>query len=322
MIKLWICLLGMLSLPALSLAQASETQFQQIALLVIEQRLEQRGDAPLSGVLSQIGQETFLPDTEVRHRLVDLLDNLETQRQGKSAVWKKLLELGKKQGSQKRAEKLLRQVTDNTRKALLNPSDYKGRGYDLKAIVDDAEEDGQFPPGQGKDLVLQMLSLGAASTVPRLAGIPQKIKLLVEVQITPPEVASSAAESLTPEEGSQEKLAVIAPQLLPSLVKALSASGYITWAGDQPTAQSTPGYHLVVTLQDLKDSNNGGPQQLSLTGQLTLLPLVDEAPVYQRPLLIKRVSSKEKALDPTSPEFSNEVATKIRYILDAYLSAR
>lgn len=323
MIKTWIGILGVLSLPALSLAQANDIQFRQLSLLVLEQRLEQREGAMLSGVLNQICQETHLPDTEARKRLVSLLDSLEAQRRDKGPAWKALMNLGKKQAPQKGVEKFLRQLGDSARKALLSPSDRKGWDCDLKTLVADAEQNAQLLPGQGKELLLQMLSLGSASTVPRLAGIPQQINLLVEVQNTPLEVASATADSPAIGTGAQAKLADISQHLLPALVKDLPSSPRIKSAVDQSSAQLQPDYRLVVTLENLQDSYNGGPlQQITLTAQLALVSLKNETQVYQRPLIVKRYTSTGKVIDPLSAEFGDEAATKIRHALDSYLSAR
>lgn len=323
MIKTWIGILSVLSLPALSLAQASDTQFCQLALLVLEQRLEQSEKAMLSGVLNQISQETHLPDSEARKRLVSLLDNLEGQRKNKGPAWKALLSLGKQQGASKQAEKFVRQLSDSGRKALLSPPDRKGGDSDLKTLVADAEQNAQLQPGQGKELLLQMLSLGSASTVPRLAGVPQQISLLVEVQSTPLEIVSATADSPTIGTGAQAKLPDISQCLLPSLVQDLPASPRIKSAVQEPTAQPQPDYRLVVTLEDLKDSYNGGPQQeITLTARLALFSLKNEAQVYQRPLIVKRYTSTGKVIDPLSAEFCDETAAKVRRTLDTYLSAR
>ncbi|MBI2502751.1 MAG: hypothetical protein HYW07_05905 [Candidatus Latescibacteria bacterium] len=322
MIKTWIGILGMLSLPALSLAQANDIQFRQLALLVLEQRLEQREGAMLNGVLNQISQETHLPDTETRKRLVSLLDSLETQRREKSAGWKALINLGKKQAPSKGVEKFLRQLADDARKALLSPPNRKGGDCDLKTLVADAEQNAQLLPGQGKELALQLLSLGSASTVPRLAGVPQQVRLLVEVLNAPVEVVSATADSPIIGSGAQTKLPDIPQLLLPSLVQDLATSPRIKSAVEQPSAQ-LPDYRLVVTLADLQDSYNGGPQQqITLTAQLALISLKNEEQVYQRPLIVKRYTSTGKVLDPASAEFCKEVATEIRHALDAYLSAR
>lgn len=323
MTKTWILVLGVLSLPTLGQAQANDTQFRQLALLVVEQRLEQSEKAMLSGVLNQLCQETHLPDTEARRRLLGLLDSLEAQRRGKSPGWKTLLTLAKQQGSAKGAEKLLRQLSESARKALLVPPDRKGGDSDLKALVADAEQKAQLQPGQGKELLLQMLSLGSASTVPRLAGIPQQISLLVEVQNAPLEVVSATADAPVILSDPQAKLPEMPPLLLAALTQELPHSARIRSARPEPDLQSLPDYRLVVTLEGLQDSYNGGPmQEITLTAQLALVSIKDEVQVYQRPLIAKRYTSTGKVLDPLSPEFCAEAAGKVRRALESYLSAR
>ncbi|MDO8464499.1 MAG: hypothetical protein Q7S46_04495, partial [Gallionella sp.] len=142
----------------------------------------------------------------------------------------------------------LRQLADSARKALLTPPDRKGGDSDLKTLVADAEQIAQLQPGQGKEMLLEMLSLGSASTVPRLAGVPQQISLLVEVVNAPVEVVSTADPPITGS-GAQTKLPDIPQLLLPSLVKDLPASPRIKSAVAQPPAQ-LPDYRLVVTLID------------------------------------------------------------------------
>lgn len=323
MASIWIVLLGMLSLPALGLAQASDTQFRQLALLVVEQRLEQSEKAMLSGVLNQLCQETHLPDAEARKRLLALLDNLEAQRREKGPAWKAMLTLAKKQGPAKGAEKLLRHLSEDLRRVLLSTPDRKGGDPDLQTLVADAEQHAQLQPGQGKEMLLQMLSLGSASIVPRLAGIPQRIRLLVEVQNAPLEVASASAEAPVITSGAQAKLPDMPPLLLAALTQELPHSARISAAAPEPDPQSPADYRLVVTLAALQDSYNGGPlQEITLSAQIALISVKGEAQVYQRPLIVKRYTSTGKVIDPLSPEFCAEAAANIRRALDGYLAAR
>lgn len=323
MMKTWIGVLAALWLPAAVLAQADGTQFRQIALLTLQLRLEQGGGALLNGVLNQICQDTQLPETETRKRLLDLLSEFEAQRRTKGPEWRTIAALCKKQGAGGKGEKFLRQFADNMRSALRAPAGRKTGDYELKEMVAEAESSTKLMPDQGRDLLLQLLSLGSATTMPRLAGVPQKISLLVEVQPAPVEVVSAdtGVPPLTSE--IQAKLAAMPPLLLAALSAELPSSLRIDAVVTEVPAQSTPDYWLVVTLEGLRDSYNGGPlQEITLTTQLALLPMRTEVPVLQRPLLVKRYTSTGKVLDPLSREFCGEAAANIRRALDTYLSAR
>lgn len=322
MTKMWIGVVVCLWLPVLCLAQEKEeTRFRQVALLILQQRLEHPDVDYLEGVVNQIARETHLPDAEARKRLVVLLDSLEVQRKGKTALWKKLAGAGGKEVPAKTGEKFLGQLAEEARKLLVRQS--RGRGdYALQDLVDQAAQNTGLLPHQGKDLLLQALSLGSGSTVPRLAGIPNQIGIVVEVQnrlaggADPAQATAEAAAKLQTDQLDQV--------LLPALLRELPASPRIKWAVEKPDPAAPPDYLLSVAIEDLQDCYSGGQmQKLSLTAQLALKPAAGQAQVYQRPLVVDQYTSVERANTPgQTDEFFKEVALKIRTSLDDFLSAR
>ena len=94
MYRIWPLIPLYLLLPSLGAAQESEESFRQTALSVLQQQLQQANLGLSGAVLKRIAQETGLSEVETRQRLLVLLDSLETERQGNTAIWQEVLSVG------------------------------------------------------------------------------------------------------------------------------------------------------------------------------------------------------------------------------------
>ena len=326
MIPRWIgVFVGCLSLPALCLAQGQkEAQFRQVGLLILQQRLAQPEADYLESTLAQIARETLLPNSEVRSRLVRLLDSLEVQRKQQTGVWEKVIAVGGEGVSPKVADKFLTQLATETRKLLVEQNRHGG-DYELQALIKEAVRKAKLTPAQGTDLLLKALSLGSGSTMPKSAGIPDQIGLLVEVynrlakgSALPQETAADRAG-----DAAGQQSAALHRTLMPVLLQTLPASDRIKWAVDKPDSTPPPDYLLSVTIDDLQDQRAGGQMKRLLTAELMLKSADGQKQVYRRPLKVDQYSSVQKADTPAQWDaFYQDFAQRIRTSLDEFLSAR
>jgi hypothetical protein len=268
-------------------------------------------------VIAQIAQETSLPPSEARVRLYTLVDSLQVQRRRKTEQWQRLVQAGGKQVPPQVADKFLNTLLSEARRLVTKQAD-----YDLLPVVEFAAQRAKIPPHEAKDFLLQVLSLGSGSSMPRLAGIPSKISLLVEVQDR--SRGKKGPDPAAPADSTEARTPDFADLMLPLLLQELPQSPRIKWAGDGSLQGQEPDYQLVVSIDDFHDGREaGGVQILSLTARLVLKPVASDTRVYQRPLTVNYYALAEGA-NSGQPidELRSQACTKIRRALDDYLATR
>ena len=313
MVWKWIGILGCLSLLGLGAAQGEEqSQFRQVGLLILQQRLAQPEVDYLESTLGQIAREALLPNGEARIRLIAILDTLDAQLKQQGAIWERVVAVGGEGVSPKMADKFLAPLLVETRKLLVEQN-RRGGDYSLQDLIKAAAQKAKCTPDQGNELLLKMLSIGSRSTMPRGAGIPDQIGVLVEVD-------NRLAADTTGAGGAN---AALDRTLMSVLLAELPTSGHIKWAGEKPDSTAAPEYWLAVMIHDLQDHRAGGQMKRLLTAELTLKPAGSEVPVYRRPFKVDQYTSVEKADTPAQwAAFYKDTAQQIRTCLDEFLSAR
>lgn len=309
-----------LAVPVLCLAEPDPgVQFRQIALLILQQKLEKTGNRLSGEVMNQIAQETGLPPSEIRVKLYTLVDSLQVQRRQKTEQWQRLVQAGGKQIPPQVADKFLNTLLTEARRLVTKQAD-----YDLLHIVEFAAQRAKIPPHEAKDFLLQAMSLGSGSSMPRLAGIPSKISLLVEVQDRTVDKGDAALSAELDSTGARRP--DFANPMLPLLLQELPQSPRIKWAVDGSTKGQEPDYQLVVSIANFHDGREaGGVQTLSLTAKLVLKAVASDTRVYQRPLTVHYYPLAEaEGANSGEPvdELRSQACTKIRRALDDYLATR
>lgn len=325
MIRRWIGALVCLSLPGMCPAQGQdEAQFRQVALLILQQRLAQPEADYLESTVAQIARETLLPNAEVRSRLVRLLDSLEVQRKEPTAVWGKVIAVGGEEVAPKAVEKFLAQLAAETRK-LLAQQGRSSADYDFQRLIKEAARKAKLAPEQGSQLLLKALGIGSGSTMPRLAGIPDRIGILVEVS-NPFAAEGTSTPGAASDSGGgaiKRQSAELLRTLMPILLRELPTSDRIKWAAETPDSTAPPDYLLSVIIEDLQDQRAGGQMKRLLKAELTLRSADGQLQVYRRPLKVDQYTSVEKGDTPSQWEaFCRDIAQKVRGCLDEFLSAR
>ncbi len=241
MIKYRLGVLSLLLLPVGGHAQEEEVvSFRAIALAVLGQQVQGIGVADSQGVVEQIAQESGLDQTEVRGKLVELLDELDNQRRGKTEVWKSLVTAGGDEVAEKKADKFLKEMDKAMRKVLK-----KEGAYALEPLVNKAARKAKMPTYQGKDFLVLLLNPGVDETMPTVE-LPDKIGLLVAGE-SKYAIDRTAFESIlitASDRLNQNKVRNVHKPITKVLAPELEGSGFVKWALGRPNPKLTPDCRL------------------------------------------------------------------------------
>jgi hypothetical protein len=164
--------LCLLLLPVLGHAEEENVaSFRNLTLEVLGQLVQDIGASHSQGVVEQIALASGLAKAEVRGKLIELLDELETQRKGKTEAWQSLVTAGGGDITAKKAGKFLKELSKSVRKVL-----GKEGIYALAPLVKKAARKAKMPTYEGRDYLVVLLNPGEA--MPKIE-LPDRIGLVV-----------------------------------------------------------------------------------------------------------------------------------------------
>ena len=230
--------LCLLLLPVLGAAEEEKASFRDITLAMLGQLVGDIGAAHTQGLVEQIAEESGLDKTEVRGKLVELLDELEAQRKGKTEAWNGLVTTGGEDITEKKADKFLKELGKSLRKVL-----EKEGVYALDPLVKKAARKAKMPTYQGTDFLVMLLNPAEVMPPPEL---PDKIGLVV-VGESKYAIDVTAFESIlitSSDRLNQNKVRNVHKPIAEALIPELEGSGFVKWAVDKPDPKLTPDCRL------------------------------------------------------------------------------
>ena len=240
--RIWIYALfaGLIAIPARPQDNEPEL-FQRLTFSTLSQQLQEPSGGSSQALMEALMEGSGLEESEVRHRLLALLDRLDAARQEQSEVWKDLISMGKKKVSAKQATRFLRELIQEARKKLGKKGDYV-----LRSIVVRAAEKARMMPYQGKDFLLAALSAGAGGPAGNSSDLPEKIGVLVEGQSSYPIDPTGFADLLRTAEDklNYTKIKDIHVPIRAFLVQELAESQHIKWALEKTHPRLQPDCQL------------------------------------------------------------------------------
>jgi len=151
--------------------------FQEVTLNVLGQQLQGFGSATSREIVERIAQESGLTASEVRGKLLGLLDEFEAQRQEKTEIWNDFVSRRSESVSAKQTEKFLEELGKSLRKGLSEEGDYL-----LKSLVARASRKAKMLTYEGEDFLLKILGPEGTQRDKALLSVdlPEEIGILIE----------------------------------------------------------------------------------------------------------------------------------------------
>ena len=242
-------------LLALGPAEGEEVaSFRDLALVELGQLVQNLGTLHSQGVVEQIAQQSGLDETEVRGKLVELLDELEAHRKGKTDAWKSLVTAGGDEITQKEADKFFKELDKSVRKVLK-----KGGAYPLAPLVKKASKKAKIPSYQGTDFLVLLLNPGESMPTVEL---PDRIGLVV-VGESKYAINLTAFEPLlitSSDRLNQNKVRNVHKSITKALLPELERSGFVKWAMDKPDPKLPPDCRLDFEIEWFSTTSRTGGQ--------------------------------------------------------------
>ena len=315
-----IRLIPLLFLPILCPAQTdaapSSTDLDSAAMSALREAFVLTAPAYSRDLLDTLATRTGLSRTEVRTRLLVRLDSLEQQREKETEVWQKLTGLGGANLPSETADKLLRNLAREARKAL----DAKGNVL-LDNSVKQATKKTRLYDYQGRDFLLQALDWGLTGSLADAEG--QDFGVLVgghtnrfELHQDPLFVFFDSDD----EAYVLEQVREIQRFIVPALVNRLPASKHVRWAVRQRdyNALVEPRYKFVFGVDELTFTGSNLDLRPCVEASIELLAWPDQTPAHAwnfQHCTEKHGSATTHELTP----FYDEVAEEVQKLLDSYL---
>lgn len=232
---------------AASSSAGAQADPRTAALTILAEELAKPGSGFSRDMLSRVGVATGRTDEALRTVLRSLLDDLDAERQDKTAAWKELTALGGEDGDVRKNDRLLHEFINWGRKATRGNNNY---GMDL--ILERAAEKARLPTYRARELLVQFANLGLTGTARPAASLPEKLGLLVTGQSEYRVDPSRFLGMLISEEdiSRQTRFRDIHVPLVAGLVEVLPEAEGVRWAIDGSHPRLEPDAELQLTVTD------------------------------------------------------------------------
>ena len=315
---MWKYLIIPLCFTVLCSAQPVENaRFRRTAFSVLRAEFAQQTPSYSKTVLARLAAETGLAETEIRTRLLALLDSLEHQRKKKTEAWKALTQLGGADIPARAAGKLLQRLIEEGRSVLSDEENYL-----LDRGIRRAAGKAKLQSFQGRAFVLQALDRAlAGSGAGEGAG---DFGILVSGHTNRFEIHKDPLFIFFASQDEAyvlEQVREIQRFIIPALVRELPESKSIKWAVRQREFNPLvdPRYHLVFGVDALKFIGSNRNLRPCVEATIELIDWSTRNAVLSRSLEFCTEQHGSKVTHELGP-FYDEVAEKTREIIDEFLS--
>ena len=229
--------------------------FRQQVLSALGAHLLQPEPLSTRAFVRGLMKRTGVGGSDVRNGMLDLLDSLDAERKGKSEKWERIRKSGGTQVKPKQVEKLLKELTKRTRKALK-----KNEDKTLGSLLKHGAKKAGLPDYRARAVLLRALEVSTDSAAVFL-GFPARVGISLEV--TTPVVAWTKAAMLEAQIAARHGGSNImiplpvtddspaAQGILSSLAQRLEESQRVAWVSSQSAKPVKPDCRLVFAIREL-----------------------------------------------------------------------
>ncbi len=225
---------------------ATAQDLRQVALKILLEDLAKSGSTFSRDMLARATTASSLEDKTIRTDLQQLLDKLDDQRKGKTALWKGLTALGGDDVGPKKMDRLLREFIDWGRKATKSSGN-----YDLQLIIERSAKKAKMPTHRAQELLALVAGLGLRGEVTTAPTLPEKLGILVVGISEYPVDGSRFPGMLRTEEdiNRQTRFRDIHLPVVAGLVAVLPETEGVRWTIDGPHPRLRPDcvLHMSIT---------------------------------------------------------------------------
>ena len=304
-----------LSLATLSAADETE-DLTQLALRALQESLQSPRDVYSDEVMERLAEESSVGADEIGPRLRELLDRLDSHRQGNTQTWKDLVAARGQGVPEKKAAKLLKLLIEGAR----DMTEGQGR-YVVGRRLHWAGKQARVPMDPAQAMVLRLLAWGLRDPEPSAEDVG--VGLVVTGQTGVFEIAKDPLRVFfdgQDEAFIREQVRDIQRFVVPRFVRQMAKYDGVAYSvrkSDQ-TALVDPDYALHITVEAMSFAGTNADLRPCAEGTLELTPRHgNAAPCSQGFEWCTEVhgSAHEEELGP----FFDEVAQRICQITEEYL---